>query len=90
MLSFDALERAFESARVQSNKYNGRTANEKGQRAEVRCLNAVKEVIADCPWAYSARLASQKEDSSGIDIVIDSVLGKLYLQVKSYRYGAFR
>jgi hypothetical protein len=36
---------------------------------------------------HAARAATRAEDNRGIDIVVDSDVGKLYLQVKSSRAG---
>ncbi len=38
-------------------------------------------------WMTSARRATRAEDHDGIDIVVDSDVGKLFVQVKSSRRG---
>jgi hypothetical protein len=64
----------------------GRIATEKGRRAETRALEAVKRITKS--WMRSVRAASLKEDAAGIDIVVESDVGKLYLQVKSSKGSA--
>lgn len=39
------------------------------------------------PWLLSARHASRAEDRAGIDIVLETDVGRLYLQVKSSTRG---
>ena len=64
----------------------GRIATERGRANEKRALDAC--VLPARPaWMQSVRMASREEDRDGIDLVIDSDVGKLYVQVKSSRGG---
>jgi hypothetical protein len=84
------LTAAFLRAQELENVTVGQRANEKGHLAERRCLQSVNELCVRYPWIYGARLANLKEDSRGIDVVVETDLGKLYLQVKSSHYGAHK
>lgn len=84
------LGAAFLRAEQLEHKTNGHRANEKGRLAEQRCLESVNELRVKSPWIYGARLANLKEDARGIDVVVETDLGKLYLQVKSSHYGAHK
>lgn len=64
----------------------GRIATEKGKRAESRALEAAQRITES--WMKSVRLATRKEDEAGIDIVVESDVGKLFLQVKSSKGSA--
>lgn len=68
----------------------GAVANERGASAERRVLLALAEAVPRTAWLKSVRRATADEDARGIDIVADSDVGKLYLQVKSSRQGAYR
>ena len=63
----------------------GKIGNERGKENEETTLAALQEGMPH--WLYSARLATAKEDAAGIDIIADSDVGPLYLQVKSSRRG---
>lgn len=82
------LVEAFLRAQQIENYNTGHRANEKGKLAELRCLNAVSELIGICSWIHHVRLATSKEDARGIDVVVETDVGKLYLQVKSSHNGA--
>lgn len=68
----------------------GRLAFERGRAHEVLVLEIVNELRADHQWIRSARLATPEEDRRGIDVVVTTDVGDLYLQVKSSPLGAAR
>ena len=39
------------------------------------------------PWTLSVRKATEQEDHAGIDVVVESDVGKLFVQVKISRGG---
>ena len=84
------LEAAFSRARQLENITSGHRSGEKGRLAEERCVNIVARLSAKLPHITSVRLATEKEDARGIDVVVETDLGKLYLQVKSSHYGAHK
>lgn len=66
--------------------------NKKGRRTEDRFFEAmevsfVKEMLA---WVSDVCRASKKEDAKGIDAVIISDVGKLFIQIKSSEAGAIK
>ncbi len=64
----------------------GTIARDRGRASEQRVLDAC--VLAGRPpWMRTARQATPAEDHDGIDVVIESDVGKLYVQVKSSRRG---
>lgn len=63
----------------------GRAANQRGETNEIRVLNVLQ--TEQPAWMFSARAATEDEDSKGVDIVVDTDVGKLFLQVKSSRTG---
>ena len=64
----------------------GGLAHERGKSNEARVLEAC--LLPTRPaWMKSARRATTAEDHDGIDVVVESDLGKLYVQVKSSRRG---
>lgn len=74
----------------------GHLGNERGRKAEVRLCKFVEQiaVLPDAalgrPWVYSARLATREEDRRGIDVVVSTDVGPLYLQSKSSSKDAQR
>ena len=82
------LAEAFERARVERNVSTGQAANRKGKLAEDRVLSAAFVVCEKEEWLYVARPATMMEDHDGIDIIVYSSIGKLFLQVKSSHCGA--
>ena len=84
------LEAAFLRARQLENITSGHRSGEKGRLAEQRCVNIVAKLSVQFPSIISVRLATDKEDARGIDVVVETDLGKLYLQVKSSHYGAHK
>jgi len=67
----------------------GKLANERGAKNEDRVVEACA-LPARPPWLLSARKATRAEDAQGIDVVIESDVGKLFVQVKSSRGGKAR
>ena len=66
--------------------------NKKGRRTEDRFFEAmevsfVKEMLE---WVSDVCRASQKEDAKGIDAVIFTDVGKLFIQIKSSEAGAIK
>lgn len=61
-------------------------AHERGLRNEQRVLFACQNPNRPS-WMLSARIATKEEDHNGIDIVIQSDIGKLFVQVKSSEKG---
>lgn len=60
----------------------GKLANEIGIRAEEKAVEAL--LTSPIPfWIIRARRAKPEEDHKGIDIVVFTDVGKLYIQVKS-------
>ncbi|HZU96090.1 MAG TPA: hypothetical protein VFF73_05230 [Planctomycetota bacterium] len=65
----------------------GTAARRRGRDNERRVLQALLEG-ARPEWLESARMATNEEDHRGIDVVVASDVGDLYLQVKSSKTGA--
>lgn len=84
------LAEAFERIKTETNLQRGHAANLKGRLAEERALAAAFIACEKESWLYVARAATRTEDADGIDIVVYSEVGKLFLQVKSSHYGARR
>ena len=64
----------------------GRLGNERGRANEHHALEAC--LLPTRPaWMTSARAGTRAEDHDGIDVVVESDVGKLFLQVKSSRTG---
>jgi hypothetical protein len=64
----------------------GKEATKRGRVNEVRVLEAL--ALPSRPaWMRSFRKASEEEDRAGIDVVVESDVGKLFVQVKSSRRG---
>jgi len=64
----------------------GKLAAERG-RARERHVLAACALRARPAWMRNARAATRVEDHRGIDVVIDSDVGKLFVQVKSSLMG---
>lgn len=68
----------------------GHTGSEKGFLAERRVLNLISHPPKQLPiWVVDARLATKEEDGRGIDIVVSTTHGPMWIQVKS-SHGAAR
>lgn len=66
----------------------GKIANERGSKNEERALVACSHLsLGTLDWISEARLATKEEDKRGIDVVVTSDVGKLYIQVKSSKSG---
>jgi len=82
----EAFERAKiieDSAEAVRRSERGRQGNRKGHEAETRALNAAHSLCLVRSWLRSARKATPDEDGRGIDIVVETTIGPLYLQIKS-------
>jgi hypothetical protein len=64
----------------------GRIATARGRSNEARALEACAAGRRP-PWMRGVRKATLAEDHDGIDLVVESDVGKLYVQVKSSRGG---
>lgn len=64
----------------------GKIAHQRGRTSEQRVLEAC-QLPARPGWMKSARAATRTEDHDGIDVVVESDVGKLFVQVKSSRRG---
>ena len=64
----------------------GKIARQRGRTSEQRVLEAC-QLPARPAWMKSARAATRAEDHDGIDVVVESDVGKLFVQVKSSRRG---
>lgn len=84
------LAEVFDRHRDEINKKTGRAANVKGRTAEERTLMAVELISTNISWVLGGRLATKKEDARGIDVVAETPIGPLYIQVKSSHCGAHR
>jgi hypothetical protein len=82
-----ALTKVFERYRIEQNLKRGHLANLKGRTAEERVLRAAEHLSLECSWIQSCRLATKIEDAKGIDVVVETYFGPLYIQVKSSRRG---
>jgi hypothetical protein len=64
----------------------GKLGNERGHANERHVLDAC--LLPTRPaWMTSARAGIRAEDHDGIDVVVESDVGKLFVQVKSSRTG---
>ena len=64
----------------------GKLGSERGRANEHHALEAC--FLPTRPaWMMSARAATHAEDHDGIDVVVESDVGKLFVQVKSSRTG---
>lgn len=66
----------------------GRSANARGSNSERIALAAAEMAVEQNEHLHAARAATPAEDRRGIDLVIDSDVGPLYLQVKDGRAAA--
>jgi len=64
----------------------GKEAKKRGRISEARVLEAL--ALPSRPeWMRAFRMATKEEDRAGIDVVVESDVGKLFVQVKSSRRG---
>lgn len=64
----------------------GRLGNERGVNAEARVVAAMRTAHKP-PWIRSVERAPARLDRRGVDVIVRSDVGDLYLQVKSSRRG---
>ncbi len=64
----------------------GKLGSERGRGNERRVFEAC-QLPSRPKWMQAARRSTRAEDHDGIDLVIESDVGKLYVQVKSSRRG---
>lgn len=62
------------------NFYRGNAGHEKEKRI-AKLLNASLDILP--PWIFSARMATSAEDARGIDLVLETDVGDIHLQLKS-------
>jgi len=66
----------------------GEIANEKGFGNELKVVEALQESPTKPKWIHEVRKATQEEDAQGVDVVVTTDVGPLFLQVKSSHLGA--
>lgn len=72
------------SARATSTRrFRGRAGNDRGRAAEARAVRLMPDAVAGVAWVSSWRVATADEDARGIDLVVESDVGPLHLQVKA-------
>ncbi len=64
----------------------GKDAKKRGRTNETRVIEALA-LPTRPPWMRSVRRGTKAEDHAGIDVVVESDVGKLFVQVKSSRGG---
>lgn len=64
----------------------GAVSKERGASAERRVLLALAEAVSRTEWLRGAWRSTPDEDARGIDIVANTDVGQLYLQVKSSQH----
>lgn len=67
---------------------DGDAARAVGDVHERQVLDIAKVALHGRPWIRSVRLSTLEEDRRGIDIVVETDLGDIYVQVKSSEGGA--
>ncbi|HEY1691121.1 MAG TPA: hypothetical protein VGG39_03115 [Polyangiaceae bacterium] len=67
----------------------GADARRRGKRSERHVLQALS-LPSRPEWMRSVRPATKEEDRAGIDVVVESDVGKLFVQVKSSQGGKAR
>lgn len=66
----------------------GEAAQALGRANEARLLEAVEYLRERHAWILGVRQAAQEEDAKGIDLVVTTDVGELYLQSKSSKTAA--
>lgn len=66
----------------------GEAAQALGRANEARLLEAVQYLRERHAWILGVRQAAQEEDAKGIDLVVTTDVGELYLQSKSSKAAA--
>jgi hypothetical protein len=62
--------------------------NATGKRNERRTLDAILALRASNPALVGARMATKEEDTQGVDIVVETAFGTMFVQVKSNKADA--
>ena len=65
----------------------GRVANEKGLGKENKVVYALENCLDKPKWLGTSRKATREEDRKGADVICETDVGSLYLQVKSSHHG---
>ena len=65
----------------------GKIGNQRGRMNEQRFSKAISDFPDKPSWWLSFRLATFEEDQKGIDVVVTTDVGKLFLQIKSSLRG---
>lgn len=63
----------------------GHVANLRGKTNETRVLHVISDSTP--AWVEKVRSANPEEDAKGVDVVVYTDVGKLFLQVKSSKAG---
>lgn len=89
MTSIRRLSRIFKKIHEERDRKNGRTGTKRGKENERRLVASFEQYQGTLPsWFFAIYPATQEEDESGADAVIDTQdVGRLYLQVKSSQSG---
>lgn len=66
----------------------GTINGERGVTNEYKVLEGIQELTSKPKWYRRSRHATKHEDSRGIDLVIETDIGSIFLQVKSSKRGA--
>ena len=85
-----AQRRAVRRAAARVVQEIGRVGRARGRENEERLLAAVLSIVGQTEWIRGARMGSPEEDRRGIDLVVDTNVGPLFLQAKSSRDAASR
>jgi hypothetical protein len=75
--------RLLEIIQLPNNKQNAT-----GKLRELRTLEMVLSMRTSDPAIVSARKATKEEDANGIDIVVETIFGSVFVQVKSDKANA--
>jgi hypothetical protein len=65
----------------------GQIRNDLGKRAEIRVTELIEDLRTELPWIVFVSTASKKEDYKGIDLIVETDCGKIFLQIKSSKIG---
>lgn len=70
------------------NQALGKVRNERGTANEYKVLEGIQESSKKPEWYVAARHATREEDDRGIDLIVTTDVGDVYLQVKSSKFRA--
>lgn len=76
-------EKAKRREKAKQDKARADEGERKVLAASVQCIRLAEAESKALPWLRSARLAKPEEDARGVDVVVESNEGTLWLQVKS-------